>query len=51
MTPVQTADLCGVSVSEGEIEGHPRLTILNPPDPHPPYSPPPPHPQDQSLAY
>lgn len=31
VTPVQVPDLCGASVSEGEIEGQPLLTILNPP--------------------
>lgn len=49
----QAPDLSGVFVSEGEIEGHPSLTILNfsPPAPPPIYSPLFPHPQDQSLAY
>lgn len=27
----QAPDLSGVFVSDGEIEGHPSLTILNPP--------------------
>lgn len=34
----QAPDLSGVFVSEGEIEGHPSLTILNFSPPAPPYT-------------